>query len=191
MKYINRYEEFIYESTTDGTIESLIDVTKFSMRMGIFDDDLLRDVVDDFVRGVEGSLKGQTNKLTNQQKKEFDGYVEAMMNPLRKSKNMNQFLGALSSIAIAKNNILKRMEMTESLDESVIINWLRKAKNATADWWDKNKYAIVSTIVEVLVQIVIEVLFAVLNGMLKSDIKAPKFKFGGGKSGGGGASVSF
>ena len=188
MKRVKLFEQFINESTTDGTIESLIDVTKLSMQMGIFNDELLHDVREDFINGVEGSLKSAIGKLNSVQKKEFNMYAEAMMGPLRKVKTMAQFLSALGAIASAKDNILSRMELQEALNEGKISDWLKKAKTATAEWWERNKSSIISTIIEILVQFVLNILFAVLNALLKTDdIETPKFKFGGGKFGGGGA----
>lgn len=190
MKYLNTYESFLNESTTDGTIEALIEVTKLSMKAGVFNDELLADVKDDFVNGIEGTLKGQTNKLNPQQRKEFNGYVEALMGPLRKANTMAQFLGAMRNVAITKDNIMNRM-LSESINASSILNMLKNAKSATIEWWQRNKYDIVGKIVEMLVRIVLEILFGILRALLKTDdLKTPKFKFdgfGGGKFGGGGA----
>ena len=188
MKYLRTYESFINESTTDGTIESLIDVTKISMQMGIFDDEILSDVKDNFIRGIEGALKGQTNKLDQQQKREFKAYSDALMGPLKKAKTMDQFVRAMSSIAAAKDNILNRMELANSLDESKIIDWIKKAKTSTVEWWQENKGKILLSIIELLTQGIVNILFGVISGLLKTKIEAPEIEFGGGKFGGGGAS---
>lgn len=188
MKHIKLFEEYIAESTTDGTIESLIEVTKISMKMGVFDDALLKDMRQNFIGGIEGSLKSEMAKIPNDKKSEFKGYMEALIGPLKKVETMAQLLSAMGSIAAAKSNIVKRMTLDESLNESKILDWLKKAKTATADWWQRNKSTILYTILEVLARIIIEILFAVLRAITKSDVKAPKIKFGGGSFGGGGAS---
>lgn len=188
MKYIKPINEFLNESTTDGSVEALIEVTKLSMKMGIFNDEILRDVQDNFVGGVEGSLKGELRKIPSDKKAEFNGYMEALMGPLRKAKTMAQFLSALASVSAAKNNILARMAVEAPMNESKIVNWLKDAYKQSSEWWQRNKSEIITTIIELLVQIVIEILFAVLRALLKSkSLEAPKFKFGGGKFGGGGA----
>jgi hypothetical protein len=188
MKHVKLFEEYISESTTDGTIESLIEVTKLSMTMGIFDDQLLKDTRGNFISGIEGSLKSEVRKIPSDKKKEFTGYMKALIGPLEKVETMAQLLSAMYSISAAKSNILDRMSVEEALNESKILDWLKKAKTATAEWWQRNKSTILYTILEVLARIIIEILFAVLRAITKSDVKAPKIKFGGGSFGGGGAS---
>jgi hypothetical protein len=188
MKHVKLFEEYISESTTDGTIESLIEVTKLSMTMGIFDDQLLKDTRGNFISGIEGSLKSEVRKIPSDKKKEFTEYMKALIGPLEKVETMAQLLSAMYSISAAKSNILDRMSVEEALNESKILDWLKKAKTATAEWWQRNKSTILYTILEVLARIIIEILFAVLRAITKSDVKAPKIKFGGGSFGGGGAS---
>lgn len=188
MKHVKLFEEYISESTTDGTIESLIEVTKLSMSMGVFNDELLKDTRENFISGIEGSLKSEVRKIPSDKKKEFTGYMTALIGPLKKVETMAQLLSAMYSISAAKSNILNRMSVEEALNESKILDWLKKAKTATTDWWDRNKSTILYTILEVLARIIIEILFAVLRAITKSDVKAPKIKFGGGSFGGGGAS---
>ena len=93
------------------------------------------------------------------------------------------------SVSNAKNNIMDRLSIEEALQESKVLDWLKSIKNKAADWWDDNKYTIVTTILEMLAQLLVNILFAILGALLKSDdLEAPKIKFGGGKFGGGGAS---
>ena len=84
MKHVKLFEQFINESTTDGTIESLIDATKLSMKMGIFNDELLNDVKVNFIEGIKGSLKSETNKLPANKRKEFQGYVNMLSDLLKR-----------------------------------------------------------------------------------------------------------
>jgi len=189
MKHVKLFEQFINESTTDGTIESLIDATKLSMKMDIFNDELLNDVKVNFIEGIKGSLKSETNKLPANKRKEFQGYVNMLIGPLEKANTMGKFLGAMLSVSNAKNNIMDRLSIEEALQESKVLDWLKSIKNKAADWWDDNKYTIVTTILEMLAQLLVNILFAILGALLKSDdLEAPKIKFGGGKFGGGGAS---
>ena len=98
--------QLVNESTTDGTIESLIKVTKISMGMGIFDDRLLKSSKSNLILGISGALKGETSKLPTDKQKEFVGYVNALMKPLQKANTMEQFLRAMINVADTKNNIL-------------------------------------------------------------------------------------
>jgi len=192
MKKIKLFEEFINESTTDGTIESLIKVTQISMDMGIFDDKLLKNSKYNLISGVSGALKGETSKLPTDKRKEFDGYVDALMNPLKKADTMEQFLRALINVADTKNNIFSRLSITEQLNESKVLDLLKKVKNATTEWWDAHKDNILLFIAEILAQILVEILFAILRALLKSDnLEAPKMKFGGGAFSGGGSGGSY
>lgn len=192
MKHIKLYEEFLNESTTDGTIESLIKITQISIGMGVFDDELLKNSKYDLVSGVKGTLRGETSKLPVDKRKEFDRYVNALMTPLQNADTMEQFLRAMITIADTKNNIFSRLSITETLNESKVSDLLKKVKTATTKWWDEHKNNIFWYIAEILAQILVEILFGILRGLLKSDsLKAPKMKFGGGKFGGGGASGKF
>jgi len=184
--------QLVNESTTDGTIESLIKVTQISIGMGIFDDRLLKSSKSNLILGISSALKGETSKLPTDKRNEFVGYVNALMKPLQKANTMEQFLRAMINVADTKNNIFSRLSITEQLTESKVMDLLKKVKTATSDWLDKNGANILMFIAELLAQIVVEILFAILRALLKSDnLKAPKMKFGGGSFSGGGSGGSF
>jgi DNA phosphorothioation-dependent restriction protein DptG len=192
MKHIQLFEAFINESTTDGTIESLIKVTQISMSMGIFDDRLLKNSKYNLISGVNGALKSETLKLPTDKRKEFNGYVDALMKPLQKADTMEQFLGAMINVADTKNNIFSRLSIIEKLNESKVLDLLKKVKNATTEWWNNHKDTILLSIAEILAQILVEILFGILRALLKSDkLKAPKMNFGGGAFSGGGSGGSY
>lgn len=189
MKHIKLYEEFINEATTDGTIESLISVSKIAAKMKVFDDDLFREMKDTMINGINGAVRGEAAKLPTDKKKEFEGYADALMDPLRKTNNLAQFISSLKTVAAAKDNIINRLQLEESLMESRAMDILKKVKDKTVEWWNTYGKDIALVIAEILVRLIVEVLFAVLRALLKSDnLKAPKISFGGGKFGGGGAS---
>lgn len=188
MKYVKTYESFIFESTTDGSIESLVDVSKIAIQMGIFDDKLFSEMKDTMISGVRGSLKSGLSKISSTDKNKMAKYTNSLLGPLESAKDMKEFLSALIAVGKTKDALIKNLTLTESLLESKISDWLKKAKNATVNWWKNNAYDIAMFIARILIQILVEILFAVLRSITKSDIKAPKIKFGGGSFGGGGAS---
>lgn len=150
-RHIKLFEEFVNESTTDGTIENLIDATKIAMNMGVFDDTLLQDVKSDFISGVKGSLKTETGKVPQDRKKEFQKFMDSLIMPLDKAKTMSQFLSALKTIAVTKNNILKRLNIQESLTEGKISDFLKDLKSKGADWLETNKKKLIDSIVSTLI----------------------------------------
>jgi hypothetical protein len=193
MKRIKLFEEFVNESTTDGTIESLIKITQMSMNMGVFDDKLMsKHSKFDLISGVKGAIKGEVTKLPTDKRKEFDRYADSLITPLENADTVEQLLRAMITIADTKRNIFSKLSITESLNESRVSDLLKKVKNATTKWWDEHKDNLLLYIAEILAQILVEILFGILRGLLKStDLKAPKIKFGGGKFGGGGATSSW
>lgn len=188
MKYVKTYESFIFESTTDGSIESLVDVSKIAIQMGIFDDKLFSEMKDTMISGVKGSLKSGLSKVSSTDKNKMAKYANSLLGPLESAKDMKEFLIALIAVGKTKDALIKNLALTESLLESKMGDWLKKAKNATVSWWKDNAYDIAMFIARILIQILVEILFAVLRSITKSDIETPKMKFGGGSFGGGGAS---
>lgn len=189
MEYLKTYESFLNEATTDGSIESLIDASKIAVKMNIFDDNLFREMKDNMLLGVIGSLKGEVDRLPADKRSEFKKYADALMKPLEKAKNLSQFINSLTLVAAAKNNIIKRYSLDEVFNESVVIDKLKNIKNKAVSWWNENREDILIMILEVLAQIIVEVLFGIIKALLKSDkLKAPKIRFRGGSFGGGGAS---
>jgi hypothetical protein len=189
MKHVKLFEDFVNEAIADGSIESLIDVMKTSLNFGIFDDSMISDIKDDFLAGIRGSMKGEVSKLPTNKKQEFEMYSSQLMKPLEKAKTLGQFLSAMISVASAKENIMKRLSIKESINESKISDFFKNIHRKSKEWWEDNKHRIFLTLIELLAQIIVEILFAILRAFLKSDdLKAPKIKFGGGSFGGGGAS---
>jgi hypothetical protein len=164
-------KSFIYEATTDGTIESLIDATKIATNMGVFDDALFNEMKDTMIQGVNGALKGQNIQLPNDKKVEFNGYMDALMGPLRRANNLSQFIGAMMNVAKTKDNILNRLNIKETINENRVINWLKTIKNKTTEWWNENKYEIAITIAEIFARMLVEFLFAILRALTKSETK--------------------
>jgi len=155
---------------------------------------LFSEMKDAMIAGVNGTLKGQSSKVPTDKQDEFNGYVDALMGPLEKAKNLSQFIGAMTAIAKTKDNIIKRLEIQEAVVESKAMDWLKSIKNKTIDWWNENKYKVALTIAELFVQILVELLFTILRALTKSSIDSPRIKFdgfGGGKFSGGGAGQKF
>lgn len=154
MKHILEFEEFINESTTDGTIESLIDATKIATKMGVFTDDLLKEVKQNFISGARASLKTEKSKLPSDKRNEYQKLMDSLIDPLEKANSMSKFIKALQIISVTKNNILDRLGVDESLVESKILTWFKDAKKQSADWWKENIAMIIEKISKVLLSLI-------------------------------------
>lgn len=153
-RYIPLFEDFkLNESTTDGTIESLIDVTKIAVNMGVFDDSLLKDVKQNFIQGIRGSLKTETDKIRPEKRKQFKQLMDSLISPLETANTMNKFIMSLELIAKTKDNIVSRLSEGEIILESRLVNWLKTAKKSSKDWWETNKKNIVKKISDILINI--------------------------------------
>lgn len=173
-RHIMLFEEFINEATTDGSIESMIETIKLAFKMGIFDEDFFSEIRTNVISGVHGSLEGESLKLPSEKRAEFDRYVDMMMSPIKDSKNAHDLVSNMAKIAIIKNGIVKRLELSESLEEAfsmtASIKWLKdgmhKAKDSAIQWWKENSKDIMTTIVNFLVNFITGLLTTVAQALL-------------------------
>ena len=186
------------ESTTDGSLESFVHTMRLGIKGGVFTDEIFPIVKKNFLGGVLGSLKAEMSRIPTDKKKQFSVYVSQLLKPLESSSNIDQFVSRLGMVADTKNNIIARLGVNELVNEVSIkksIDWLKGTVKSTIqkgkDWWDENKHSILRVLIELLAQIIVEILFGILSALLKTKVKAPKVKFGGGKFGGGGAGGSW
>ena len=195
MKRVLTYQEFLNESATIEfplMIDALklieknvsIDAAKFAEFRGIF------------INAIRSAIKQKSAQLDAESKKEFETAVENLIRPLEGTKTIAQFISAMTKVAGIKDGISDEFSISESLNESKIMDWFRKAKTATVEWWQENKQDIFLFILEMIAQFIVSFLFALINALLKSKdpIEAPTISFrgfGGGKSGGGGAGATW
>jgi hypothetical protein len=189
-----RLKTILNESTTDGSLESFVYTMRLGMQGGVFTNEMFPIMKKNFLGGVLGSLKGEMSKLPADKKGEFSRYVSQLLKPLESSSNIEQFINRLGLVADTKNNILSNLGVNEMVMEfhtKNSVDWLKATVKSTLkkgkEWWSENKQSILKVIIEILAQIIVEILFAILGALLKTKVKAPKVKFGGGKFGGGGA----
>jgi hypothetical protein len=185
-----KLKTILNESTTDGSLESFVYTMRLGIKGGVFTNEMFPLLKKNFLGGVLGSLKGEMSRIPADTKGEFSKYVSQLLKPLENSSNIEQFINRLGLVVDTKNNILSNLGVNEMVMEFGVkdsINWLKSTIKKGKDWWEENKHSILKVIIELIAQIIVEIIFAILSALMKTKVKAPKVKFGGGKFGGGGA----
>ena len=195
MKRVLTYQEFLNES---ATIEFplMIDALKLIEKNVSIDAEKFAEFRGIFINAIRSAVKQKSAQLDADSKKEFETAVEKLIRPLEGTKTIAQFISAMTKVSGIKDGISDEFSISESLNESKIMDWFRKAKSATVEWWQENKQDIFLFILEMIAQFIVSFLFALINALLKSKdpIDAPTISFrgfGGGKSGGGGAGATW
>jgi hypothetical protein len=163
------------ESTTDGTIETLLMVTKLGATQGIFNDTMVREVKGEFMAGIRGSLKSELPKIPAEFQQEFKKIMGFVLNPMERINTIADFITALSKMVIVKKGLYKRFGIRENINESSNFNKilnglkqkLKQGKDSIVGWWDVNKGDIVTIIAKFLVSVVIGILRGVLGASTK------------------------
>ena len=135
---MKNFNQFINESTTDGSLDSLIDVTRIAINMGVFNDKLFTSMKETMITGIKGSIKTERKKVQKENLTQFIKLTDSLLQPLQEATTINSFLNSLIQISEAKDNIIKRLKINEIINESKIINYFRKIKNKTKNWWQNN-----------------------------------------------------
>ena len=196
MKRVLTYQEFLNES---ATIEFplMIDALKLIEKNVSIDAAKFAEFRVIFINAIRSAVKQKSAQLDAESKNEFETAVEKLIKPLEGTKTIAQFISAMTKVAGIKDSISNEFSISESLNESKIMDWFRKAKTATVEWWQENKQDIFLFILEMIAQFIVNFLFALINALFKTDddeIETPTISFrgfGGGKSGGGGAGATW
>jgi hypothetical protein len=154
----------IDESTTDGTIDSLLNATRVAWSMGVFDDEFFKYLISDFIMGIRSSMKYELYDIPKENHGIFLKYADILIKPIEQSKDMKSFISALKNVVIAKNNIVKRLQLNEvhiiesSKFKLAFDSFKRLASQPNDiinDWWVRNKNKILKLIVEYLIKYII------------------------------------
>lgn len=155
-----KLSSLLNESTTDGSIESLLQVTRIATRMGVFDDEMIRDVKHDFIAGISGILKFDLSKVPSDKKKEFKNVVSMIIKLMQQTTDMNSFVKTLTQITHIKTALFRKYGISENLNESKTGKYKKIFKNLSHklttlktnvdDWWNSNKQDIKDNIVNFL-----------------------------------------
>jgi hypothetical protein len=196
MKRVLTYEEFLNESISAPTISSLIDALKLIEKNVSIDSAKFVEFREIFINSIRSALKQKSPQLDTESKNRLETAVEKLIKPIEGTKNLAQFISAMAKVSGIKNGISDEFSISESLNESKIMDWFKKAKTATVEWWQENKQDIFLFILEMIAQFFVSFIFAIINALLKGEdqIETPTISFrgfGGGKSGGGGAGASW
>lgn len=155
------------ETITDGTIDSLLNATRIAWQLGVFDDEFFKYIVGDFIKGIRSSLKYELYDIPKENHNTFLRYADILIKPIEASKDMQSFMSAVTKVVTAKNNIVKRLRMTEtyivesSKFKSAFDGFKRVVSSSNGkldDWWIRNKDKILKLIVEYLIKYIIGVL---------------------------------
>jgi hypothetical protein len=197
MKHILTYEDFLNESISAPSISPLIDALKLIEKNVSIDAAKFVEFREIFINAIRSALKQKSVQLDTESKNKLETAVEKLVKPIEGTKNLAQFISAMTKVSGIKNDISDEFSISESLNESKIMDWFRKAKTATVEWWEENKQDIFLFILEMIAQFIVNFLFALINALFKTDddeIETPTISFrgfGGGNTGGGGAGASW
>lgn len=108
--YVKMFEEFLNESTTDGSIENFIEVLNIAIKTKLFTEDFFLDMKDNFMLGVTGSLKLETLKLPEEHREKFARYVNELTAPMINVNNFNDLITVLKKMSAEKTAIIKKIK---------------------------------------------------------------------------------
>ncbi len=164
------------ETLLDGTIETMVRAIQSANRIGVFDDNLFKQLSSTFVQAVSASLKMEMHKLPKDKQSTFKRFADELIKPVKRASDMGSFLKALSTIGIAKQNIIKRLQ-TEMLVENRFARFfdglnkqLQKSKTAAQDWISDNRDRLIKTIQDFLTQWVDELISSVSHSLQKKGV---------------------
>lgn len=182
-QYVKLFEEFINESTTDGSIESLIQATRIAVKMGIFDEEFFGEMKSDVIHGVNGALRAEVTNIPPENKQEFMSFVEIIMKPIHQANTMRDMIDTLIKVSVIKQGVVKRLQLVESLNEAldfrVIFDTAKKALNTTKKkammWWEDHKESFLQEVINFLVNYILRFLAAVMSHILNTKITIPTY----------------
>jgi len=163
----------INESTTDGTLESLLLVTKLAAKRGVFNNDLIRQVGDNFIAGIRGSITAEISKVPKENQQEFKKLMGYLLKPMSSINTVQDLVSGLTQMIIVKKSVFKRFGVSENINEGLsskhkaiidkVKNSLKQPIDTLTDFWNKNGKNITIVIAQMLVRIVIGILKSVIS----------------------------
>jgi len=169
----------INESTTDGSIETLLMVTKLGANQGIFNDTMVREVKGEFMAGIRGSLKLELPKIPTEHQQEFKKVMGFILNPIERVSTIVGLIDSLSKMVIVKKSLFKRYNVHENINESINFNKVfsglkQKLSNTKEDfsiWWNKNSKSVIKAIADYLIKFVMGTLNSVAIAITQNHKK--------------------
>lgn len=157
--------QLIYESTTDGTIESLLSTITVAYQLGVFTDTLFNDMKFTFTQTISNVLRSEIKKIPKDAHSEYLKYANALKSPIESATDMKSFIKALSMVVAAKKNIIKRLSIPENHIQENISSTLNSLKSSikklgddASEWVISNKKKIIGLVVSILTTYIISFL---------------------------------
>ena len=171
MNFLRVYEDYIYESTGNGSIEAFIEATRIGAELGIFTDQLFKEAKQNFVDGIEMSLRSEKFNIPSKSHNEFDRYIGYLMKDIKKSKDLISFLTALLRASKIKEALLDRMKSVPYLEENNthkedwIRDGIRDKKESAIDWLGSNPQEIAKNLSKLLIDYMSEIIDTVAKSL--------------------------
>lgn len=191
MKHLQTFEQFLNESISSSSVESLISMLKMTDSLGLVDNEFIKDIKKEVQNQLSKNVSKEAQKKLNITDKKIVNdkinNMSASLNKIKDTQSLIQFLTDVSNNNSFMNEAFNFDTFFQSVKQS-----LKNAGSKIAEWWDNNKREIMIMIIEFLVQIALELIFGLIGALLNAkNLKAPKFKMSGGSFGGGGAGGDF
>ena len=154
----------IDETLLDGTLKSMVHAMRSANNIGVIDDKLYKTLTDTFVRAVKASLKMEMHKLPEDKRDEFEKFANGLVKYVKKANDLDSFLSALSSVSIAKQNIVRRLSESRF---SRFFDGLVKSKDKAMEWIADNKQKFIKMIKEFLTEWITEILISTSSKLQK------------------------
>ena len=161
----NKLDETIF----DGTIEMMINAMHTAWRVGVFDDQLFKQMSSTFVQAVNASLKMEIHKLPKERQAAFKSFADELIKPVKRANNMGSFLDALKTVGIAKQNIVKRLQV-EMLSENrfrKFFSGVNKQLRKSGDWIADNKNKFIKVVLDFLEEWITEIISYISHSLQK------------------------
>lgn len=152
----------LYESLTDASIDSFLELLEISIRYGVFNDEIAKEIKMDIAEGVKGSLKLHSIELSNNKKDEYLEYVNAFLSPIYSAQTMKDLYIAITYIVNTNRDVLARLSVKENLlaRDTVsdyfhkltfdVINYTKK----TYKYWQSKNENVINLIVSYYISLV-------------------------------------
>lgn len=99
----------LFESLSDASVEAFLELLKLTYIYGVFNDKTIKDIRNNIASGVKGSLSIQSGKMNDDEKREFDEYVDAFLAQIYSSTSMKDLYIAVRNIALTYKDVKNRI----------------------------------------------------------------------------------
>ena len=159
--------QYIYESTTDGTIESLLATIKVAYNLGIFDDAVFKEMKFTFTQTMGDVLQSEIRNIPNTKRAEFMRYANGLRKPIESANDMKSFIKAIVVVIHVKKAIISRLSIEETNLKENISSTLRKLKDSISQI-GKGSVELGSNYIKKLSLLVVSILVNYISNILRT-----------------------